>query len=113
MELKQLKIFYSLAQELNFTRVAKKIGYIPNIGKIFVKPFISALLCAGAAYGSYELLGAVLPVSSKLITIIAIAVAVVVYLVAIFAIKALTRDDILLLPKGEKIARVLEKRKLI
>ena len=27
MELKQLKIFYSLAQELNFTRVAKKIGY--------------------------------------------------------------------------------------
>ena len=27
MELKQLKIFYSLAQELNFTRVAEKIGY--------------------------------------------------------------------------------------
>ena len=104
---------YLTTMLLNFFFVAKKIGYIPNIGKIFVKPFISALLCAGAAYGSYELLGAVLPVSSKLITIIAIAVAVVVYLVAIFAIKALTRDDILLLPKGEKIARVLEKRKLI
>ena len=27
MELKQLKIFHALAQELNFTRVAKKLGY--------------------------------------------------------------------------------------
>ena len=45
--------------------------------------------------------------------IIAIGVAVVVYAIAVLLLKTLVKNDILLLPKGEKIAEILEKYKLI
>lgn len=104
---------YMTTMLLNFFFVAKNIGYIPNIRRVFLKPFISGVLCALAAYGSYTLFDKVIPLSAKIITVMAVAVAAVVYLVCIFAFKAITKDDVLLLPKGEKIARMLEKRKLI
>lgn len=104
---------YLTTMLLNFFFVAKKIGYIPNIRKIFLKPFISALLCAAAAYLSYKLFDMFLPVSSSIITIISVGIAAVVYIFSIFAFKALTKEDILLLPKGAKIANILEKKKLI
>ena len=40
----------------------------------------------------------------------AIAVAVVVYAVLVLALRIVTRDDLALLPKGEKLARVLHVR---
>ena len=46
-------------------------------------------------------------------TIIAIIFAIVIYVVVILLIKGITREDILMLPKGEKIANTLAKRKLI
>lgn len=107
---------YLTTMLLNFFFVAKKIGYVPNIGKIFLKPFVSAVLSAASAWGSYKLFTSVIPNAdgfAKIITLMAVAVAVVVYLVAIFALKAITKEDITLLPKGEKIAKVLEKRNLI
>lgn len=107
---------YLTTMLLNFFFVAKKIGYVPNIGKIFLKPFVSAVLSAASAWGSYKLFMSVIPNAdgfAKIITLMAVAVAVVVYLVAIFALKAITKEDITLLPKGEKIAKVLEKRNLI
>ena len=38
----------------------------------------------------------------------AIAVAVVVYAVLVLALRIVTRDDLALLPKGEKIAKMLK-----
>lgn len=104
---------YLTTMLLNFFFVAKKIGYVPKIGKIFVKPFVAALACAGAAFGSDYLFVRVLPVNTKIITLISVAAAVVVYIAAIFVLKAITKEDILLLPKGEKILGILEKHKLI
>ena len=43
----------------------------------------------------------------KLITLACIGVAVVVYAVLLLALGAVERDDVLLLPKGEKIADIL------
>lgn len=40
----------------------------------------------------------------------AIAVAVVVYAVLVLALRIVTRDDLALLPKGEKLARILRVR---
>jgi len=96
---------------LNFYFVAKKIGYKPHIGKIFVKPFIAGVVCALAAFGVNYLLASL--ISPSLSAIIAVCAAAVVYLVMIIVLKAFTREDILLLPKGNKIANVLEKYKVI
>lgn len=43
----------------------------------------------------------------KLVTLIAIAVACAVYLALLLALHAVEREDVLLLPKGEKIADLL------
>lgn len=96
---------------LNFWFVYKYTGLIPNIKKVFLKPFAAGLICAGTAFGIYELLS--IYSSSKIITFLSIAVAGIVYLISIFLIKAVTIDDILLMPKGEKIAKIFKKLKLI
>lgn len=95
----------------NFYFVAKYVKLIPSFKSVFLRPLISAVICALAALGSYALVSRVLPLSLSVIA--AIAIAGVIYVLLIFATKAVTRDDILLLPKGEAIARLLEKFKLI
>jgi len=37
-------------------------------------------------------------------------VAVIIYVIALLVLKAFTKTDLLMLPKGEKIAKALEKR---
>ena len=39
--------------------------------------------------------------------VLAILVAVVIYGVLVIALRAITKDDLMLMPKGEKIARML------
>lgn len=50
---------------------------------------------------------------SRTATIISIGAAAVVYFLFIFVFRAITSDDVKLLPKGEKIERILRKVKLI
>lgn len=81
-----------------------KIDFAPT----FIKPFISAAGCALAAWGVCELLSGALGV--KIAAVLGILVAVVVYFVLIIMLKVLSKEDVLMLPKGEKIAKLLEKR---
>ena len=46
-------------------------------------------------------------VGSALATLGAIGVAVVIYLVLVVVLRAITREDLSLMPKGERIARLL------
>ena len=69
---------------------------------------ISGLFCAAAGFSMNGLLCLVLP--AKIAVLGAIAVAGIVYVVSLFLLHVVSREDILLLPKGEKIARLLEKR---
>ena len=74
-------------------------------------------MCALTAWATYGLLDKIIGSDSRavsaLMTIIAIIFAIVIYVVVILLIKGITREDILMLPKGEKIANTLAKRKLI
>lgn len=102
---------YLTATLLNFIFLAKKVKLIPQIGKVFVRPLLASVICALSAIGFYKL--ADLVFGNTLSTLIAIAGAVLVYVVAIFLIKAIDQDDIAMLPKGDKLLRVLKKVKLI
>ena len=99
---------YLVTMLVNFFFVAK---YVPKIRKIFVKPFVSALVCSGAAFLVYNYL----PIAghSLIKTILAILTAMIVYFAMIFILKALDKDDVLLLPKGEKIYSLLHKIKFV
>lgn len=113
--------FYFVCIIYNYAVLRKETGVRIDIKTVIVKPLVSAVLCGAAAWGSYRLLSSVLTFGdmsgrlngNSLACIISIGVAVVVYAISILLSKTLVKNDILLLPKGEKIAKILEKYKLI
>ena len=50
-------------------------------------------------------------IKNSILTIINIMIGAVVYLISVFALKILSKDEILMLPKGEKIYNLLVKLK--
>lgn len=92
---------------MNFYALCKYTKLIPNLLRTFVKPLAAGLFCAAAAWAANGLLGGRL--SGSVTTIAAIAIAGIVYLAALILLRVLTKDDILMLPKGKKIAKTLEK----
>ena len=64
---------------------------------------------AKLTYAGAQLFG----LSSNVSTVAAILVAVIVYVFAVLMTKAITKKDFLMLPKGEKIAEILEKLHLL
>ena len=96
----------------NFICFVKYSGVIPDIFSTIIKPLISGVLCAVAAFSvnlGLEYFG----ISQSLSTVVAILAAVIVYVICLALLKTLVREDILTLPKGEKIAKLLEKLKLM
>ncbi|MBR2848344.1 MAG: polysaccharide biosynthesis protein [Clostridia bacterium] len=104
---------YLTATAMNLYFVAKKTGVMPSVSRVFLRPLLAAVLCALAALGSYTLFSDVLGLGGRAITLAAIFIAVIVYGGLVFTTRAITADDILLLPKGEKILSVLKKIKLV
>ena len=102
---------YLTVTSINFYFVAKYVGIIPKVRSVFVRPFAAAVLCMITAVGAYALFEKLHP--GRLATLAAIAIAVAVYAVLIFVFKAISKEDVLLLPKGKKICSVLQKLKLI
>ena len=79
-----------------------------NLLQTFIKPLLAGILCAAAAWASNGLLGKIIS-SANIVTLISLIIAVAVYVVSILLIKAISREDLILIPKGEKIAKILEK----
>lgn len=95
----------------NFFFLVKKTGYVPSLRRVFLKPLIASACCAAAALGSHMALSSF--IGGKIATLCAIAVAVLVYVVILLAIKGLNKDDVKMLPKGEKLCGLLERFKLV
>jgi len=104
-------ICYLVMLSINFFYIVKYTGIIPNIKEILVKPFIAGIGCGGAAYIAYALFSPI--ISFKIATVFAIICAAIVYVLLIFLIKGIKEEDVLLLPKGEKILSLLKKCKLM
>ncbi len=103
-------VSYFLIMVLNLLAIRETL---PSMDGIILTsmPILAASGVMGAvSYGAYAGLCAVLP--QRLAVIPAIAVAVAVYGVCVVAFKAVTYDDVAMLPKGETLARLLRvKRK--
>ena len=100
-------ICYFMISVLNLVSIRQLIPQTPAIVRNLVRSLLAALVMGifvwGAWFGMKHL-----GISSRLLLCAApIAAGVVVYFVAAVAMKAITREDCLLLPKGDKIAKVL------
>ena len=72
---------------------------------------MAALVCAAAALGSYKLISAY--IKSSLTVLVAIGVGGLFYIAAIFLFRAITEEDLKIIPKGDKLIRILKKLRLI
>ena len=114
---------FGLALVLDLVVITRVIPNRPRLLPIFAKPAVASAVMGGAAWAVYGLLSRIL--SSKQVDqagqtvravsrmgnaagiFLAIAVAGVVYLVLVIALRAISRDDLALMPKGDKLARLL------
>ena len=77
-----------------------------------IKPLISALATAAGAILCYRLVSGFIT-SNVILVALSIVSGGLFYFLSIFLVKGLEKDDIMLLPKGEKIAKILIKLHLI
>ncbi len=93
---------------LNILSIRKLLPQAPALVSNLLRPFLAAAIMGIITYGAWFGLKAA-GIGSRLILCGApIAVGVVVYVLAAVKIKVVTREDCLLLPKGEKIAKLLK-----
>ena len=93
---------------LNILSIRRLLPHPPAILKNLVRPFLAACIMGIFVSGTLYALKT-LGFDSRLILCGApIAVGVLVYAIAAVKIKVITREDCLLLPKGEKIAKLLK-----
>lgn len=104
-------VAYTLMCIVAMYLLIKYSGVMPNLLSTIVKPLGSAICCAAAAFFAHMLLENIM--NGKIATILSIVVAVVVYVAALLILRTFTAAEIKFLPKGEKIAKVLEKYHLI
>lgn len=102
-------VCYIVMVIINLAQLLRATGIKINYMSVFAKPFIAAVLCGvGAWLGNYILVD-VLSIESRLTTILAVCCGGGFYAIAILLLKGIVKDDVLMLPKGEKIAKVLAK----
>lgn len=91
----------------NLLSLIKYTGVTPNIYKTLLKPFIAALSCGMATV--------IINLSSlsKIGTILEVAVAAIVYLAVLILLNTFEPEDVLSLPKGDKLLKLFTKLKII
>ena len=103
---------YWLIAVINLFHIRRLTGSLPPIGKTVCRPLAATIGMSAAIFIVQRVLNGALSAApgtmpDKLITLACIGVAVAVYAVLLLALGAVERDDVLLLPKGEKIADIL------
>ncbi len=114
-------LFYVVIVVCNLTSLLRISKVKVNWASVLVKPLICASLCGVTAYAANGLLTTVFPSDPSqsifnmgtISAVISIGLAVVVYAISLLLIKGIAREDVIVLPKGEKIAKTLEKYGLL
>lgn len=102
---------------MNYAFICKSLKKRPRLGSVLLRPAVSAAVMGAAAWAVYHgaaaLLGGTAAIGWKQMAVsmlLAMLVAVVVYVAAIVTTRAVTWEDMKLIPRGEKIAKVLHIR---
>ncbi len=101
---------HAVAFTIVFNVLKKYVKLDLPLGKFVIKPAIATGIMSVCSYTLYVILKGIIPGNTA--TLIAMAFAVIVYIAAVLALKIYNREDIYMLPKGEKIYKFLEKKKI-
>lgn len=116
---------FVLVAVLNLIVIKRRVPNAPALLPVFVKPLIASAATGAAAWGVHGLADKFLRsldlfwktaetgelyysfAGDALATLVGIAAAVVVYVILILALRTISKEDLALMPKGEKIAKIL------
>jgi len=103
---------YFVMVALNFVFAIKYSDLTAGIFNAFLPPLIAMLCCVPVTVASFLLLAKVLP-AEVLATLLSVLITAVLYTVALFVARAFSKEDIMMLPKGQKIYAFLVRKKLM
>lgn len=98
-------VCYIIVAVLELLLIKRVIPSPPEYIRVFAKPMVAAGVMGIAVWAVYGLVSRLF--GNTLSTMAAIGVGVVVYAVLVVALKAISREDLSLMPKGDKIAKLL------
>ncbi len=98
-------VCYTVTAALDLIVITRVVPNCPNLLTVFGKPLLAAVIMGVAARGFYVLTAGLL--GSKPACLGAVMLAVAVYAILVVVLKILNREDMSLMPKGDKIARLL------
>lgn len=104
---------YAIVVIINLVALIKISKVRINFLSVFIKPIICGILCGVGAYCAFGIFNSILPGASTIRNILVLGVSIgfggIIYVVSILLLKGLAKDDINMLPKGEKIVKILAK----
>ncbi len=98
---------FGLIALLDLMLISRVLPAPPKYGRVFLKPLLASLVMGVGAWATYGLLSGPIGLGNSVSTMGAIAVGGVVYVVLVLALRAISKDELALMPKGDKIARIL------
>lgn len=78
--------------------------------KFVIKPILATVIMGICSYFVYFVLSGI--IAEKLATILSIGFAVIIYGLAVVALKVFTKEEIKMMPAGDKICNILTKLKI-
>lgn len=103
---------YAVIALLNIICIVRILKAKFSITDMVIKPLCASLIMGAAAAAVYNVLSGVTG-GSRICVLAAIAAGGIIYIFAALALRAFRREDILNMPKGEKIEKILTKYKLL
>lgn len=100
-------VCFAIMCALDIFIIRRAIPSPPSFTRAIGKPLVASLLMALSAWGSYGLLTNYLKLGNTPATLAAILVGVIIYLILVLALRILSRRDLELMPRGDKIANFL------
>ena len=103
---------YAVICVLNCVFISRRLETAPKYSRTFLRPLLSGVVMGAAAWAVYGIASRVLHAEASTLRMLiamcaAIAVAVVVYVIMVIVSRSVTMEDMKLIPKGEKIAKLL------
>ena len=101
---------HAVAFSIAITALRKNIKLNLRFSQFVIKPIIAVIIMGICSYFIYTTLSGI--IIQNLATIIAIISAVIIYGISIIALKVFSKEELLMLPCGNKFCKILEKLKI-
>ncbi len=98
-------VCYIIVAALELALIKRVIPASPSYGRVFLKPLLASLVMGAAVWAVHGLLKPLL--GNTLSTLGSISVGVLLYAILVVVLRAISKEDLSLMPKGDKIAKIL------